>query len=64
MTVNRPVIVGVDGSPASLGAVSWAAAESVRTGAPLQVLFAYHWHWPGRLVDSIAAVHNRYIQRR
>lgn len=41
MTANRrPVIVGVDGSPASLGAVRWAADEAIRHGQPLQITHA------------------------
>ncbi|MGI5242306.1 universal stress protein [Dactylosporangium sp. CA-139066] len=37
---HRPVIVGVDGSPASLGAVRWAADEAIRHGQPLQITHA------------------------
>ncbi|UWZ34157.1 universal stress protein [Dactylosporangium roseum] len=41
MTANRrPVIVGVDGSPAGLGAVRWAADEAVRHGKPLRITHA------------------------
>lgn len=41
MTANRrPVIVGVDGSPASFGAVRWAADEAVRHGQPLRITHA------------------------
>ncbi|WP_327000584.1 universal stress protein [Dactylosporangium sp. NBC_01737] len=38
--IHRPVIVGVDGSPASLGAVRWAADEAVRLRQPLQIVHA------------------------
>ncbi|WP_432989317.1 universal stress protein [Dactylosporangium sp. CA-233914] len=40
MSSQRPVIVGVDGSPASLGAVRWAADEAVRLHRPLQITHA------------------------
>ncbi|MFF5229570.1 universal stress protein [Dactylosporangium sp. NPDC000521] len=41
MTANRrPVIVGVDGSPASFGAVRWAVDEAVRHGQQLRVTHA------------------------
>ncbi|MCD9876354.1 universal stress protein [Streptomyces guryensis] len=35
-----PLVVGVDGSEASLEAVDWAAAEAVRHGVPLHLLHA------------------------
>ncbi|WP_406164772.1 universal stress protein [Streptomyces sp. NBC_00996] len=35
-----PVVVGVDGSEASLEAVDWAADEAVRHGVPLHILHA------------------------
>ncbi|ASN22838.1 universal stress protein [Streptomyces pluripotens] len=35
-----PVVVGVDGSEASLEAVGWAAVESARHGVPLHILHA------------------------
>jgi len=39
MTVQRrPVIAGVDGSAASLGAARWAADEAIRLGQPLNVV--------------------------
>ncbi|MFG2043769.1 universal stress protein [Dactylosporangium sp. NPDC048998] len=38
--IHRPVIVGVDGSEASLGAVRWAADEAVRLRQPLQITHA------------------------
>ncbi|WP_327002196.1 universal stress protein [Dactylosporangium sp. NBC_01737] len=36
-TIHRPVIVGVDGSPAAFGAVRWAADAAVRLGRPLRI---------------------------
>ncbi|MGW4276022.1 universal stress protein [Streptomyces seoulensis] len=38
--MTLPLVVGADGSEASLEAVDWAAAEAVRHGAPLHVLHA------------------------
>lgn len=39
-TVTIPLVVGVDGSEASLEAVDWAAGEAVRHGVPLHLLHA------------------------
>jgi nucleotide-binding universal stress UspA family protein len=39
-----PVVVGIDGSPASVEALHWAAAEARRRGAPLEVVHA--WQGP------------------
>ncbi|MFC7404795.1 universal stress protein [Georgenia alba] len=41
MTREKVVVVGVDGSEASLGAVDWAVAEAQRTGWRLHVVCAY-----------------------
>ncbi|MFF8596319.1 universal stress protein [Streptomyces sp. NPDC015220] len=38
--MTLPLVVGADGSEASLEAVAWAAAEAVRHGVPLHVLHA------------------------
>ncbi len=38
------IVVGVDGSAPSLGALSWAAAEADATGAVLEAVTT--WQWP------------------
>ncbi|HLT85651.1 MAG TPA: universal stress protein [Phototrophicaceae bacterium] len=37
------VVVGTDGSPSADRAVDWAAAEAVRRGVALHVLYAFSW---------------------
>jgi nucleotide-binding universal stress UspA family protein len=44
------VVVGVDGSPASLRALHWAAAEAARRGTGLDVVHA--WKWPQSLLPT------------
>jgi nucleotide-binding universal stress UspA family protein len=39
------VVVGVDGSPASVAAVAWAARYASASGARVRALLA--WHYPG-----------------
>ncbi|MFD5949146.1 universal stress protein [Streptomyces collinus] len=41
--VDRPVIVGVDGSESSLRAVDWAADEAALREVPLHVVYASLW---------------------
>lgn len=38
------IVVGTDGSPNGQAAVNWAAAEAVRRGDSLRVVYA--WHFP------------------
>jgi nucleotide-binding universal stress UspA family protein len=39
--LNRPIVVGVDGSKDALHALDWAAAEAARHSWPLQLVYAY-----------------------
>jgi len=49
------VVVGADGSPGSVLAVRWAAAEARLRGAELRVFTAYHRRDPGRQHDDGAS---------
>lgn len=41
--MDLPIVVGVDGSEASLRAVDWAADEATLRGAPLRLVYASLW---------------------
>nr|WP_041822354.1 universal stress protein [Streptomyces davaonensis] len=41
--MDRPLVVGVDGSEPSLRAVDWAADEAVLRGIPLRLVYACLW---------------------
>ncbi|WP_030953104.1 universal stress protein [Streptomyces sp. NRRL S-481] len=41
--MDRPLVVGVDGSESSLRAVDWAADEAALRGVPLRVVYASLW---------------------
>ncbi|WP_432843972.1 universal stress protein [Dactylosporangium sp. CA-092794] len=43
MSTATAVVVGVDGSPDSLNAVEWAAADARRRRRPLRIVHAYLW---------------------
>lgn len=43
-TAEPLILVGVDGSPASLRALSWAMRQAVLTGAVLEIVAT--WEWP------------------
>ncbi len=45
--MSRSIVVGVDGSPSSLGAVDVAAAEARLRGLPLRVVHAFIWPYFG-----------------
>ncbi|NAS25986.1 universal stress protein [Herbidospora sp. NEAU-GS84] len=38
--MKEAIVVGVDGSPATVAAIEWAADDAARTGLPLRVVFA------------------------
>ncbi|MFI1051545.1 universal stress protein [Streptomyces griseoruber] len=48
-----PLVVGVDGSDASLTAVDWAVDEAARHGLPLVLLHASRWERYERAVPSV-----------
>lgn len=56
--MDRPVVVGVDGSVASLGAVRWAADEAARHDRTLRIVHALSWEGPadgqGVVLDAAA----------
>ncbi|CAL9282942.1 universal stress protein [Streptomyces sp. SudanB52_2052] len=43
MTLELPLVVGVDGSDGSLMAVDWAVDEAARYGLPLRLVYASLW---------------------
>ncbi|MFG3120859.1 universal stress protein [Streptomyces sp. NPDC048201] len=49
--MDEPIVVGVDGSASSLGAVDWGAEEAALRGAPLRLVYASLWErYEGELV--------------
>lgn len=52
----KPILVGVDGSGASLTALRWATREAARTGAPVHVVTA----WPTYSRDA-GAIDTGYV---
>lgn len=54
MTEQR-IVVGYDGSVEARTAVDWAAAEAVRTGSNLHIVYAYQFAWPGAFYEGPAA---------
>ena len=45
--MERPIVVGVDGSPSSRDALRWAIAEARLRGCPLKAVTAWHVPWAG-----------------
>lgn len=43
MTMELPLVVGVDGSDGSLPAVDWAVDEAARHGLPLRLVYGSRW---------------------
>lgn len=78
MTLELPLVVGVDGSDGSLLAVDWAADEAARHGLPLRLVYTSLWERyegatpclaPGRpsaqvMADHIVASAAERVQRR
>jgi nucleotide-binding universal stress UspA family protein len=46
---SRPVVVGVDGSPAARAALRWAVADARRRGCPVDVISAWHRDYGGMI---------------
>lgn len=67
MVDTNAIVVGFDGSPTSMGAVDWAAAEAAQRGTPLRVLVAADYpgmptpprngSWTPRLLQASAEGH-------
>jgi nucleotide-binding universal stress UspA family protein len=57
MTTDRAaaIVVGVDGSPHSLGALDWAAREALVRQRPLRIVHAFTWPVPNALLGLPAA---------
>ena len=51
-TAQRPIVVGIDGSAASLAGVKVAAREAALRGLPLRVVHADSWHAHPAWVDT------------
>ncbi|MEV6966031.1 universal stress protein [Hamadaea sp. NPDC051192] len=55
MHSSRPVVVGVDGSPSSLGAVAYAARDAGWRGVPLRLVYAHELPMYGYLPMGMVA---------
>ncbi|WP_079055770.1 universal stress protein [Streptomyces caeruleatus] len=53
--MELPMVVGVDGSEPSLGAVDWAVDEAARHGLPLRLVYASLWERYEGNVPSVGA---------
>lgn len=51
---QKPVVVGVDGSPSAQAALRWAADEARRRGVPLAVISAWYRE-PGMIIGPLPA---------
>ena len=50
--VQRPVVVGIDGSPAAEHAARWAAEQARNRAAPLQLVHSLTWPYEGAVLTS------------
>ncbi|MEU3644873.1 universal stress protein [Lentzea sp. NPDC034063] len=46
---SRPVVVGIDGSPAAQSALRWAVEDARRRGCPVDVITAWHPDYGGMI---------------
>ncbi|MET9634058.1 universal stress protein [Lentzea sp. NPDC006480] len=46
---SRPVVVGIDGSPAAQAALRWAVEDARRRGCPVDVITAWHPDYGGMI---------------
>ncbi|WJK39679.1 universal stress protein [Solwaraspora sp. WMMA2056] len=51
--MNRPILVGYDGSASADAALAWAVAEGIRTSTP--VVLGYAFEWPPATAPIISA---------
>lgn len=51
---SRPVVVGVDGSPAAKAALRWAVEDARRRGCPVDVISAWHPNY-GVMIGPVPA---------
>jgi nucleotide-binding universal stress UspA family protein len=61
--VKSRIVVGANGSPASIEAVRWAATETGLRDAELRIVVAYH-RSPSAAPDAAAVVHDAVVQAR
>jgi nucleotide-binding universal stress UspA family protein len=50
MVIGDTIMVGIDGSPGSEGALRWSITEAQRTGRPMSIVHV--WHWSSDAVGS------------
>jgi nucleotide-binding universal stress UspA family protein len=59
---TRPVVVGVDGSEAAIGAAEWAAKEALHQGVPLRIVHVIQNTCPSMAAEVLDGVERQYAQ--